>query len=112
MEFVVEEYDLGVEADVGYKIMANKLKPVRDGGGRSLSDHEDLFKALVEALEPCAESIDAMFTRLGVQACANDRFLTWLLEQELMGRRLFEELYTAWLNDAGVMGAHKLFGSK
>jgi hypothetical protein len=112
MEFVVEEHDLGLEADTGYKILANKLKPVREGGGRVLSDYEDLFKTIAAALEPCEESIDAMLARLGVHGCANDRFLRWLLDNELMGRRLFEQLYEAWLNNTGIMGASKLFGGK
>lgn len=52
----------------------------------------DLYKVLEAALEPVAESCDALITRLDVR----DHFAQWLLRSGAVSRELFERLWSTY----------------
>lgn len=66
------------------------------------------YVALIEALEPCEETIGALFTRLDVYTSNNERFLRWLLEEGHIGKTLFRLLYSEW-QEGGVLETSTLF---
>lgn len=63
------------------------------------------YAALVEALEPCGESVDALFERLDART---DYFARWLVESGRLDRETFERVWAAYQEDGGRTAAEGL----
>lgn len=104
-EFVVTQHKRDVEAAVGAALTPEQraalearltyytIVAVGNRWHHTIGPgNEDQYTALVEALEPCPESHEAMFTRLGVRS----HFWRWFVESGRLTPELFEKLWLAY----------------